>query len=124
LFLVEGISYEALVKWFNTNQSLKSPEKTVGRIATSKLQHHSNDLHKIPNFRLTKFKGDALPDDGFIAAINRAFRSATIAQFLNSEICCENSPMWSNAFTSRLRESVADSDIIRLLATELEAEMN
>jgi len=47
-----------------------------------------------------------------------------MAQFFDSKSCCNNSPTWSDAFASRLRSSVADSDILGFLATELESEKN
>ena len=54
--------------------------------------------------------------------VDRAFRSAAMIQFLDFQSCCDNSPTWSDAFVSRLRGSVADSDILGFLATELEYE--
>jgi len=84
----------------------------------------TQDLHKIPNFHIPKFQGDTLTEDDFIEAVDYALRSATMAQFLDSKPCCDNSPTWSDTFVSRLCGLVADSDILGFLATELESEKN
>jgi len=116
LFLQKGITFEALVRWFGENQSLKPTDYKKLSV--------TQDLNKITTFHVHKFKGDTLTGDDFIEDVDRAFRSATMAQFLDSKSCCENSPTWSDAFASRLRGSVVDSDILGFLATELESEKN
>jgi len=65
-----------------------------------------------------------LTGDDFIVDVDRTFQSAAMAQFLDSQSCCDNSSTWSDAFASRLRGSVADSDILGFLVTELESEKN
>ena len=44
--------------------------------------------------------------------------SNTISQFLESDKHYDNSPYWSGACASRLRESIPESDILSFLATE------
>ena len=89
--------------------------------ATASVQWSSK---KIPTFKVPKFKGDTLIDDHDIAYIDQAFYSAAMAQFLDSDECCNNSPTWGDAFVYRIGESVAESDILEFSATELEFEMN
>jgi len=84
----------------------------------------SNNLRKISTFRVPKFKGDTLTGGDIIAEINCTFRSAAIAQILDSQACYNSLPTWSNIFASRLRKSMAKSDILVFLVTELESEMN
>jgi len=91
---------------------------------TTSISQVSQDLHKIPTFHVPKFQGDTLTDEDFIADVDRAFRSVTMSQFLDSQSCCDNSPTWSDAFTSRIHGSIADSDIMGFLVTELVSEMN
>jgi len=52
LFLQKGITFEALVRWFGENQSLKPTDYKKLSV--------TQDLHKIPTFRVPKFKVDTL----------------------------------------------------------------
>jgi len=45
-------------------------------------------------------------------------------QLLEDETNCNNSPFWSGAFASRLRESIEESDILLFFAAELDWENN
>ena len=45
-------------------------------------------------------------------------------QFLEDPKNFNNSPYWLRAFASRIRESIAESDILSFLATELDGEEN
>ena len=79
LYLQTGITYEALVRCFGENQSLKPTDyKTTVNLQASQ------DLHKIPTFHIPRFQGDTLIGDDFTADVDRAFWSAAIDQFLDS----------------------------------------
>jgi len=56
--------------------------------------------------------------------IKTTFWSNTMLQFLEDVRNYNNSPYWSGAFASRLRESIAESDMLSFLATELDGENN
>ena len=75
---------------------------------------------KIPRFKVTIFRGDTLDGDEYIRMVKTTFRSNTMSQFLDDPSHCDNSPYWLGAFTSRLRESIEESDILPLLNTELD----
>jgi len=107
------------VRWIDENQSLKPTN-----YKTTVILQVSQDLHKIPTFYVPKFQGDILTCDNFISDVNRAFRSATMTQFLDSPSCGNNSLTRSDAFASRLHGSVADLDILGCLVTELDPEKN
>ena len=80
--------------------------------------------HKIPFFRLLTFQDNTLQGDVFIEGVDRVFRSAAMARYLESRSYCKNNPCWLGAFASRIRYSIAVSDIFSFLSTELEHEKN
>ena len=82
------------------------------------------DDGKIPSFRVPKFTGDTLAGDTYIESVDNVFRSAAMAQYLLSEVFCETRISWSDAFASRLRESIRESDILGFIATEMKATKN
>jgi len=73
LYLQKVITYEALVRWFGENQSLKPTD-----YKTTPISQVSQNLHKIPTFYVPKYQGDTLTSDNFIADVDRAFRSVTM----------------------------------------------
>jgi len=73
LYLQKGITYEALVSWFDENQSLNQTDYTATAILKI-----SQDLHKIPTFHAYKFQGGTLTGDDFVTDIDRAFRCAAM----------------------------------------------
>jgi len=79
---------------------------------------------KIPAFKEPIFRGDIHDGDKYIRMVKMTFRSNLMSQFLEDETNCKNSPFWSGAFASRLRESIKESDILSFLATELDDENN
>ena len=80
----------------------------------------NNSETNIPAFKVPIFRGDTLDGDESIRMVKTAFRSNTTLQFLENPRNCNNLPYWSGAFASIFRESVADSDILSFLATELD----
>ena len=91
LFLENGITYNNLVRWFDLNQSLFFSENPDESKILPILKIKSNNIHKIPTFRVPNFKGDTLTGNDFIANVVIAFRSSNMAQFLGSTQCCNNS---------------------------------
>ena len=88
------------------------------------MKKDTNDEHKVPTFTVPKFTGDTLAGDTYIESVDNAFRSSALAKYLVDEEYCKSNPSWSDAFASRLRESIRESDILGFLATELEAVKN
>ena len=84
----------------------------------------STQDHKIPFFKLPTFQGNTLQGDVFIEGVERAFRFAAMARYLESRSYCDNNSCWSEAFASRIRESIEVNNILSFLATELEHENN
>jgi len=56
--------------------------------------------------------------------VDNAFRSFAMDKYFLDEVYYVKSSEWSDAFASRLRESIYESDILGFLSTELEAEKN
>ena len=53
-------------------------------IQEAKQKKTSTQDHKIPFFKLPTFQGDTLQGDVFIKGVDRAFRSTTMARYLES----------------------------------------
>ena len=47
-----------------------------------------------------------------------------MVKYLSSEVFCNANLSWSDAFASRLRESIRESDILGFIATEMKADKN
>ena len=80
--------------------------------------------HKIPSFKVPIFYGDTLKGDKYIDEVANIFRNNAMAKFVDSVEYCDNHSNWSEAFASRLRDSISESDILGYLATELNTENN
>ena len=78
----------------------------------------------IPAFKVPIFRGDTLDGDEYIRMVKATCRSNTMLQFLEDPNHCNNSPYWSGAFASQLRESIEENNILLFLATELDGENN
>jgi len=70
------------------------------------------------------FRGNILDGDEYIRMVKTPFRSNAMSQFLENPSHCNNSPYWSGAFASRLRETIKENDILSFLATELDRKNN
>ena len=79
---------------------------------------------KIPAFKVPIFRGDNLDGDEYIRLVKTTFRSNAMSPFLDDPNNCDNSSYWSGAFTSRLRESIEESDSLPFLVTELDGGNN
>jgi len=122
LYLSPGIGYRALTTWFaeynrTSMENLNKSSQIV--ILTVK-----NTETKIPAFKVPICRGDILDGDEYIWMVKSTFRSNTMSQFLEDPNHCENLPYWSGYFSSRLRESIEESNILSFLATELDVENN
>jgi len=79
-----------------------------------------NTKTKIPAFKVPIYKGDTLDGDEYIWMVKMTFKSNVMSQFLEDPNHYDNSPYWSGAFASRLRESIEESNILLFIDMELD----
>ena len=68
---------------------------------------------------MPKFVGDSLEGQAFVDNVVHKFNGHGQILYLEDDQYCDNHSVWSEAFSSRLLDSVADSDILGYLLTEL-----
>ena len=122
LYLSPGIGHCALFTWLATyNETSTENKDKTNQIVGATIK---NKKVKISGFKVPIFRGDMLDGDEYIRMVKTTFRSNAMSQFLDSRRICDNSPYWSGAFASQLRDSIKESDILSFLATELDGENN
>jgi len=120
-YLANGVTFSTLSTWISLYDEITA-STTDHKNTSIPTKSSSGDEHKVPTFCVPKFTGDTLTGDTYIDSVDNAFRSSTITKYLLDEVCCMKNPEWSDAFASRLRESICESDILGFLSTELKAE--
>ena len=73
---------------------------------------------------MPKFVGNSLEGQEFVDNVVRKFKGHGQLSYLEDGQYCENHPAWSEAFSSRLLDFLANSDILGYLSTELKDEGN
>lgn len=122
LYVSPGISYRTLSIWYvKYSKNSTEKEQKCSQISNMSVK---NAETKILAFKVPIFRGDTLDSNGYIRMVNTNFWSDVMSQFLEDIRKCDNSPYWSRAFASRLRESIAKSDVLSFLAMELDCENN
>ena len=79
---------------------------------------------KIPAFSIPKFGGDRMDGKSWIDSVERKFKGSGVIKYLTDGEVCDDNDENSSAFTSRLLDSIAESDILSYMATELKDEEN
>jgi len=67
---------------------------------------------KIRSFSVGAFTGDTLGGDVYNSRLESIFASHVVTPFLVNVNHCFGNSAWSDAFTSRIRESITDSSIL------------
>ena len=83
---------------------------------------NTGKLDKIPTFTVPKFGGDRMEGKSWIESVVRKFRGFGLIKYLTDIEYCDDNDKISSAFTSRLLDSVAESNILSYMATELKDE--
>ena len=84
----------------------------------------SGGNHKVPAFLVSKFVGHSLEGQAFVDNVVSKFKGHGQLSYLEDERYCNDYPACSEAFSSRLLDSLTDSDILGYLLTELKDEGN
>ena len=79
---------------------------------------------KLPSFQVPTFDGNTIEGDAWARNVVRKFKGQGQLSFLECENHCANQSAWSEAFSSRLLDSITDNDVLGYLATELVGEGN
>ena len=103
LYLCTGVIFANLSKWYDRydkKEANKRPKAIINPVSIPKL--HSTQDHKIPIFKVPNFHGNTFKGDEFINKVDRSFRSAAMARYLESTSYCDNNPCWSGALHPEL----------------------
>ena len=109
LYISPSTTYDQLAiynaKYHNSGGSSKTPQSTV---VVSK----SERSDKIPAFSIPKFTGDRMDGKSWIDSVERKFRGSGAINYLADGEYCDDNDEISSALTSRLLDSIAESDIL------------
>ena len=117
----EGYFLDTNVKYGDFNDWVEALTSTTN---VTKSGSGGTTESKIPAFTLPLFKGTSIKGDKYLEDIVRTFTSNAMQQYIEDEDFCTRNAQWSGAFASRLRESIAESDILSFIATEEESNTN
>ena len=117
LYLAKSTMFDELLDYYARN--CVSHQRMYDAAALRQRKPPSGGDHKVPAFSVTKFVGDSLEVRAFVENIVRKFKEHGQLSYLDDDQYCNNHPVWSKAFYSRLLDSLANSDILGYLSTEL-----
>jgi len=104
-YLTTVLAFSSLSNWIASCEKNSNTKESGNSSSSTTMKNQSDDI-KIPSFRIPKFTGDTLAGDTYIKSVDNFFRFAAIAKYLLSEVFCDSSLSWLDAFASRLRESI------------------
>ena len=117
-FLGDQTTHEDMVRYCSSKRSLRVENNAAG----------SADLcqgeRKLPHFTLPKFQGDRLDGSDWMKKVVRVFKNHGAAMFLTDDEYPTYYEDWSTAFSARILDSLAESDIMSFLAEKHKDEVN
>ena len=119
-YLTDYTSHDDLVRYCKRKLTSTAPTGA----ATGSADAAGVADRKIPTFSLPKYTGDRLDGSEYIKKVERAFKNHGLAAFLESNDYPDYYVDWSTAFTSRILDSLADSDIMSFMAERYKDETN
>ena len=120
-YLGEFTTHENLIQYCSAKPSHRSESNSGG--AETVTSHGETD-RKLPSFSLPKFTGSRLDGSEWMKKVVRVFRNHGIGMFLTDSDYPLYYAEWSTAFTARILDSIADSDIMLFLAEKYKDETN
>jgi len=123
LYLSKSTTFDELHDYHASNRASHQRINDAAALGQGHKASFAGD-HKVPAFTVPKFVGDSLEGQAYVDNVVRKFNGHGQLQFLEDDSYCADHFAWSEAFSSRLLDSVADSDILGYLSTELKDEGN
>ena len=124
LFLAKSTTFDELHDYHASNRATHLRKYDAAALGLGRKQSSSGGDHKVPAFTVPKFVGDSLEGQAFVDNVVRKFKGHGQLSFLEDDQYCDDHSVWSEAFSSCLLDSLADSDILGYLSTELKDEGN
>ena len=106
---------------------VKKEAKKISKAITNPVVSTKVDTtqdHKTPFFKVPTFQGDTLQGGDYINSVDKSFRSAAMARYLEYKSYCNNNFCLLGVFASRIREPIDGNNILSLLVTKLEHKNN
>ena len=116
-FLTKSTKLDQLAVFHRNNLSVAKPPAVTNETKATRTD-------KVPVFSLPKFTGERLDGEEWIKGVVRKFKGNGVFEYLTSSNKCDNNLNWSEAFASRLLDSIVSSDILNYITTELDDEGN
>jgi len=117
-FLGDTTTHEDMIRYCSSQRSLRVKNNTPGSGDTFQGER------KLPHFALPKFTGDRLDGSDWMKKVVRVFKNHGVALFLTDNDYPEYYEDWSTAFSARILDSLAESDIMSFLAEKYKDETN
>ncbi len=127
-YLSDEVSFSVLTQWSMAISHLANPASSArGRNAGVVQAAGSNKSSKskdIPSFNVAPFTDSILKGDRYIQKTANTFKSKGVHNYLTDVDLCASNKEFSQAFASRLRESIVDNAELMYIATKHKDEDN
>ena len=120
-YLGEFTTHENLVQYC---QSKPSHRHETSSASVDQADRSAVAEKKLPSFSLPKFTGTRLDGSEWMKKVVRVFRNHGVGLFLTDNDYPLYYTEWSSAFTARILDAIADSDIMSFLAEKHKEETN
>ena len=122
LYLSKLTTYDELLDYHASNR--KSNQRIYDVTALEQGRTPSGGNHNVPAFSVPKLVGNRIEGHAFVDNVMRKFKGRGQLSYLEYNLYYDNHPAWSESFSSRLLDSLADNDILGYILTELKDEGN
>ena len=116
LFLSRNTTFDVLLDVHASNRHTNQHRYEPSALGKEHSQKGYNQ--KVPAFTVPKFSGKSLDGQEYVDNVTRKFKGNVQLFYLEDADFCDDHPAWSEAFSSRLLDSLTDSDIFGYLLTE------
>ena len=126
-YLSDEVSFSALTEWSTAISNLTHPVSASRGLNTGGVQASGSNKPKskdIPSFKVSPFVGSILKGDRYIQKTANTFKSYGAYAYLTDASLCAKQTDFSQAYASRLRESLVDNAELMYIATTHKNEDN
>ena len=123
LYLSKSIQFDELESYHFSNCYAHQRRYDAAALGNGQTPSGGSD-QKIPAFTVPKFDGSTLEGEVYVNNVERKFKGNGQLQYLEDDKYCNDHLPWSEAFSSRILDSLASSDILGYMSTELKDERN
>ena len=108
IYLSRDTTFDKLLDFHASNRHTHQRKYDAAALGNEKSQKGFDQ--KVPAFMVPKFVGNSLERQVFVDKVTRKFKGHGQLSYLEDTDFCEGYPAWSEAFSSRLLDSLDDSD--------------